>query len=120
MSFAAFLIVLSATVSAIGQIFLKIGVNSPSKLNRPEQVTGQLTTLWLTLITPGVIAGLGFYAAGTIWLSALAQIEISRAYPFVGIGFMLTTLAGSRSLRIAIRGNAAQCCAYVIQSMEVP
>ena len=115
MSFAAFLIVLSATVSAIGQIFLKIGVNS-----RPEQVTGQLTTLWLTLITPGVIAGLGFYAAGTIWLSALAQIEISRAYPFVGIGFMLTTLAGSRSLRIAIRGNAAQCCAHVIQSMEVP
>ena len=40
MSFAAFLIVLGVTVSATGQIFLKIGANSPSKLNTPDQLTG--------------------------------------------------------------------------------
>jgi hypothetical protein len=56
MSLAAFLIILSITLSAIGQIFLEIGANLPKKLNT-------LTTLWLTLTTPGVIAGLGFYAA---------------------------------------------------------
>jgi hypothetical protein len=111
-SLAAFLIVFGSTLSAIRQIFLKIGANLPRKFNT-------LTTLWLTLITPGAIAGLGLYAARfgrALWL----KLNFSQAYPFVGIGFMLTTLAGSRSLRSAIRGNAARCCAHVIQSMEVP
>jgi multidrug transporter EmrE-like cation transporter len=29
-----------------------------------------------------------------LWLSALGRVELSQAYPFVGVGFALTTLAG--------------------------
>jgi hypothetical protein len=59
MSLTSFLIiVISVTVSAIGQVFLKIGVNSLSKSNTLEQFSGPLTTLGPTLTTPGVMAGL--------------------------------------------------------------
>jgi multidrug transporter EmrE-like cation transporter len=41
------------------------------------------------------MAGLGFYAIGTLlWLSALGRLELSQAYPFVSVGFALTTLSG--------------------------
>ena len=29
-----------------------------------------------------------------LWLNALSKVELSRLYPFVGMGFVLTTLAG--------------------------
>ena len=49
----------------------------------------------LALLTPGVMAGLGFYVVGTLlWLSALGRLELSQAYPFVSLGFALTTLGG--------------------------
>jgi multidrug transporter EmrE-like cation transporter len=88
-------ILCSVTISAIGQIFLKIGLNSLHKSGAAEQLSGPLKEIGLALTTPGVIAGLGCYAIGTLlWLNALARVELSQAYPFVGIGFMLTTLAG--------------------------
>ena len=42
---------------------------------------------------PSVIVGLLFYAVSMLmWLNALSKVELSQAYLFVGIGFVLTTL----------------------------
>jgi multidrug transporter EmrE-like cation transporter len=39
--------------------------------------------------------GLSLYAMGAVlWLGVLAKIEVSIAYPFVGLGFILTLLFG--------------------------
>src|SRR5262245_15637490 len=95
MSLALFVtIILSVTVSAIAQVCFKIGLNS---LNQPATPTlsSPLYTLGLAVLTPGVMAGLGLYAVGALlWLIALRRVELSQAYPFVGFGFALTTLAG--------------------------
>jgi uncharacterized membrane protein len=33
------------------------------------------------------------YSIGTLlWITALEQVQVSQAYPFVGLGFALTTL----------------------------
>jgi len=85
-------IVLSVTLSAIGQVCFKLGLNS---LNLSGASHGPVQSLALTLLTPEVMAGLGFYGLGTLlWLSALDRVELSQAYPFVSLGFALTTVCG--------------------------
>lgn len=44
---------------------------------------------------PLVLGGLGLYALGAVvWLLVLAKWEVSRAYPLVGMGFVLTAIVG--------------------------
>jgi drug/metabolite transporter (DMT)-like permease len=48
------------------------------------------------LQSPLVLAGLGLYGIGAVlWLFVLARAPLSLAYPFVGLGFILTMLAGA-------------------------
>ena len=87
------LIFISVTISAIAQITLKQGMSSPD-------VQQGLTGGWLEIVI--VVAsnlyvwlGLIFYALGAvIWLGVLARVDVSIAYPFVGLGFILTALFG--------------------------
>ncbi len=84
------LILISVSLSAVAQIAFKFGVSSEAGL-RETALLGPLAKL----LTPGVFVGLTCYAVGTLlWLTALSKIELSQAYPFVGLGFVLTTLAG--------------------------
>ena len=84
------LILASVTLSAIAQIAFKYGVSAD-----PSPVGKALFGPMAKLATPGVIGGLALYAVGTLlWLTALGRVELSQAYPFVGVGFALTTLAG--------------------------
>ena len=84
------LILVSVTLSALAQIAFKFGVSS-----EPRQWTQAAYGPLAKLLTPGVLFGLACYAIGTLlWLTALGRVELSQAYPFVGIGFVLTTLAG--------------------------
>ena len=89
------LILTSVTLSACAQVLFKIGV-SPV----PGQTTtiGGLSlaeTIVVLLLRPSVLGGLALYGFGTmLWLGALARTELSQAYPFVAIGFVLTTIFG--------------------------
>ena len=84
------LILVSVTLSAVAQIAFKFGVSSePGRW--AQAVYGPL----YKLLTPGIFIGLACYAIGTLlWLAALTRVELSQAYPFVGIGFALTTFGG--------------------------
>lgn len=84
------LILISVTLSAVAQIAFKFGVSAAPG-------PGLQATLgpFAKLATPGVLLGLALYGIGTLlWLSALQRVELSQAYPFVGVGFALTTIAG--------------------------
>ena len=40
-----------------------------------------------------MILGLGIYfASAAVWLLVLARVDVSLAYPFVGLGFVVTML----------------------------
>jgi multidrug transporter EmrE-like cation transporter len=54
-----------------------------------------LRMLMAMFLNVWVIAGLALYfSAAVVWLFALARIEVSMAYPFVGLGFILTMILG--------------------------
>jgi|SoiMethySBSTD1v2_1073268.scaffolds.fasta_scaffold48501_4 multidrug transporter EmrE-like cation transporter len=83
------LALLSVTLSAFAQIAFKLGV--VGKADRSDQIMGTLSLL----LTPGVLLGLALYGIGTLaWLNVLGRVDLSQAYPFVGLGFAVTTFAG--------------------------
>lgn len=88
------LILFSVSLSAIAQIVLKTGMSSPSvtqvmKLGSPFAMAIQIA------LNPWVLGGLGLYFLGAmVWLFVLARVDVSVAYPFVGLGFILTMILG--------------------------
>ncbi len=86
------LILVSVTLSACAQVLFKFGVAPvPGPVVNLSLIGGVISTL----LRPGVLGGLALYGIGTVvWLRALAQTELSQAYPFVGLGFVMTAALG--------------------------
>lgn len=85
------LILASVGMSAVAQLALKLGTAAAPR-GEAAGVGGELAGLALS---PLVWAGLALYGLGAIvWLFVLGRVPLSFAYPFVGIGFILTILMG--------------------------
>lgn len=86
------LAIFSILLSSIAQITLKLGMSQPSVLHVMGQTA--LIPLFKAITTNFyVIAGLGLYfSSAAVWLFVLAKLDVSIAYPFVGIGFIITML----------------------------
>jgi len=85
-----FLTLVSVGLSALAQVSFKFGVTSVAKAH-----DGGLAALPRALLTPGVLGGLALYGIGTLlWLSVLRRVDVSQAYPFIGLGIVLTAALG--------------------------
>jgi uncharacterized membrane protein len=88
------LIVFCAVIGAAGQIALKLGTSTPAlaTYSRAGDFQGFFTR---ALLSPTVMAGLLLYGASAVlWLLVLSRSQLSYAYPFVSLGFVITTLFG--------------------------
>ena len=88
------LILTSVLCSSIAQILLRTGMSQPvvSHTVGDHQL---LQTVLRIALNPWVLGGLGLYFGGAlVWLSVLARAQASFAYPFVGLGFVLTLIFG--------------------------
>jgi len=86
------LVLASVMASAIAQLLLKTGMSRPDVVAAIAE--GRAASTALTLgTTPEVVGGLGLYGFGAVmWLFVLAKLDLSAAYPFVGLGFIATML----------------------------
>lgn len=85
----------SIVLSVLAQFSLKAGMGSESVRSALAQPLAPSTVLAL-LGSPGVVGGFVLYGAGAVvWLSVLAQWDVSKAYPLVGLGFVLTLVIGA-------------------------
>lgn len=86
------LILASVSLSAVAQFALKLGADS-ARAGRVSGVGHEAAGL---IQSPLVLLGLGLYGLGAmVWLFVLGRAPLSLAYPFVGLGFILTMLIGS-------------------------
>ena len=86
------LVLLCVFLTASAQIALKMGVSGGAM---QSLVASNNSPLFLVraLFAPMVLLGLVLYAVSTIlWLLVLAKTDVSYAYPFVSLGFVLTSL----------------------------
>lgn len=96
MSLQTFLLIISSvSLSAFAQITLKYGMSHKSVTDIISN-TPVHEILPVILTTPYIIGGLSLYGIGAIaWLFVLAKLDVTIAYPFVGLGFILTMLLGA-------------------------
>jgi drug/metabolite transporter (DMT)-like permease len=89
------LILISVALSGFAQVAFKLGVSAPRV--QLAMADGPPAGVLLSLaLSPGVLAGLSLYAAGTLmWLNVLARAPLSQAYPFVGLSFVITAAMGA-------------------------
>lgn len=88
------LILGSVALSAIAQLLLKLGMSSSAIQSAIEQGRS-LQIGWAAATNPQVVAGLGLYGLGAVvWLLVLARVDLSFAYPFVGLGMIVTMFLG--------------------------
>lgn len=86
------LILCSVLLSSIAQIVLKTGMSSPNVL-ASIQLGDNIATFKSICTNLYVIGGLTLYfASAAVWLLVLARVDVSFAYPFVGLGFVVTML----------------------------
>lgn len=84
----------SIAFSVAAQFMLKIGM-----VNARAAASAARSSGWDSLLSaaaqPAVWAGFALYGAGAIvWLRVLAEWDVSRAYPLVGLGFVATACIG--------------------------
>jgi multidrug transporter EmrE-like cation transporter len=89
-----FLALISILLSVGAQFALKAGmvgraVGEPDGGALPIKLLAALST------QPAILFGFALYGLGAlVWLLVLAQWDVSKAYPLVGAGFILTTIVG--------------------------
>ena len=89
------LILILATVlaSAIAQLALKLGMSNPAIAAAARD--GGTALILAVAGSPLVWTGLAIYGAGVAaWLYVLSKVDLSLAYPFVGVSFIVVMLFG--------------------------
>jgi len=84
----------SICMSAVAQVLFKVGMSADGV--RAALADGAAPgVVRAVALNPGIIGGLALYGLGTVlWLGVLSRAELSQAYPFVGLSFVLTALFG--------------------------
>ncbi len=95
------LILVAVAMSAVGQVALKIAVERTQL--KEAIAAGAMTALGAALGSPVLwLAVLIYMSAVGFWLWALSEADLSIAYPFVSLGFVLTMLFAAVFLKEAV------------------
>ncbi|MGH1487476.1 MAG: EamA family transporter [Cellvibrionaceae bacterium] len=88
-----FVILITVFMSACAQLLLKLG------MNKVEEKGGLfehgIMSLVQAVFSPLVFSGIFVYGISVlVWLWVLSKVDLSIAYPFVGVSFIFTLLFG--------------------------
>lgn len=92
MNIAVIYILISVLGGALGQILLKKGMSSMGPLTLSTNQA--IPIIWKMATNPYVVIGLGIYVIGTVfWLTALSRVDLSYAYPFASLSYVVMLIA---------------------------
>jgi drug/metabolite transporter (DMT)-like permease len=85
-------ILVSGVLGVTGQLVIKGGLVALGRSGlRPDSLPSFMAALALN---PVVVGGLAVYVLGTLfWLVALSRLDLSYAYPFASLNYVLVLLA---------------------------
>jgi drug/metabolite transporter (DMT)-like permease len=90
------LVIASVGIASVAQLVLKVGVSSSRVQAAMFDGGNWLQVTLVTLSNWTVLLGLGMYAVGTVmWLFVLARIDVTLAYPYLGLGIIFTMILGA-------------------------
>ncbi|WP_210527313.1 EamA family transporter [Rubellimicrobium arenae] len=103
---------LSIVLGAFGQLLLKMGA---TRLSGAGQSTGFMGQVGNLLWNWPLLLGFGLYAASAIiWVYVLSRIELSVAYPMVGLGFAVVLMLSVTVLGETVSLSQLAGCALIV------
>jgi drug/metabolite transporter (DMT)-like permease len=85
-------ILISVVGGAVGQIMLKQGMNMIGPIT--ISVGSFLRMLWVMGTNVYVFSGLAIYVLSVVfWLAALSRVDLSYAYPFASLSYLVMLVA---------------------------
>ena len=92
MKIAIIYILISVITSTFGQLMLKKGMAAMGEVT--FSVNQLPSIIWKMGPNPYVFFGLVIYLAGTVfWLAALSHVDLSYAYPFASLSYIIMLVA---------------------------
>ena len=92
MNIAVTYILISVVGGAIGQLMLKKGMNTLGVMTLTINELGSI--LWRLATNPFVFFGLLIYVISVVfWLVALSRVDLSYAYPFASLSYIIMLVA---------------------------
>ena len=81
-------------MTTVAQLLLKHGVMT-SVVQHAMSADGVIHKVVAVVGSGAIWLGVGFYFISMVaWLNVLSRIDVTIAYPFVGLGFIVTMLFG--------------------------
>lgn len=117
------LIGISVFAGVAGQTMIKLGLG-PQK-STPSS-GGIIAAISLIINSPFVLLGLALYVVGAFtWIMVLSRVNLSYAYPFLALNFVLITIASRFVLGESIPivrwiGMGVICVGIVLVSLTAP
>ncbi len=82
------LILISLTLGSIAQLFLKVGMSNFGSISNA-------LTAFIAVFEPFVFLGLIIYFLSSItWIIAISKTDISYAYPFISLSYVIVAILG--------------------------
>jgi drug/metabolite transporter (DMT)-like permease len=111
------LILLSVASGVAGQLAIKVGVTRAGTVGIGD--SGAIATLITAFRSPLVWLGLALYGLGALaWILVLTRLDLSLAYPFLALNFILIAIASRLFLGEAIPalrwGGIAVICVGIL------
>lgn len=85
------IILLSIFMSSVAHVFLKKGMLAYAQY--PFKSDEIMSLVWIVAKNPWVMGGMLLHVSAlVVWLWALSKVDISFAYPFLALGYVLVSL----------------------------
>lgn len=110
--------VASILLASIGQVLLKIGVARLGGV-RFSQAT-LISTLMSVATQPAIVGGLALFGASMLlWLNVLSSMDLSKAYPMVGLSYVMITILSRFVLGETITASRLLGIALILAGVTV-
>lgn len=87
---AVIFILISVLLNVLGQLSLKLGTGHLGVIHFTPQPIAEIFRIFTNL---QILSGLALYACSTVfWIAALSKSDLSYAYPFLSLGYILVIL----------------------------
>jgi multidrug transporter EmrE-like cation transporter len=105
------LTLVSVLLNAAAQIALRSAARTGFSV-----VGRSLTEMLLDIFSrPGILAGIAFYGLSLLtWVGVLSRAEVSLAYPFLALGFVIVAVAGHVMLGEALTERRIIAIAIIV------
>ena len=89
------IILIGIILASVGQIALKMGMNSMGPITNYDP-----STIITTFLNPYILSGLAMYGLATaFWLIALSKKDLSFVYPFIALTFIIVLMLSNVILK---------------------